>query len=74
MEKFKVSSVDPYERDVDGKIVRRLSRKELATKRRLAYEEHQKRVDIERVVSMETNRNERNAWKCRSYMANKLRQ
>lgn len=74
MEKFKVSSVDPYERDSDGKIVRRLSRKELATKRRLAYEEHQKRVDIERVVSMETNRNERNAWKCRSYMANKLRQ
>lgn len=74
MEKFKVSSVDPYERDADGKIVRRLSRKELATKRRLAYEDHQRRMDIEQVISMETNRNERNAWKCRSYMANKLRQ
>lgn len=74
MKKFKVSSVDPYERDADGKIVRRLSRKELAAKRRLAYEEYQKRVEIEQVISMETNRNERNAWKCRSYMANKLRQ
>lgn len=74
MEKFKVSSVDPYERDADGKIVRRLSRKELATKRRLAYEDHQRRMDIEQVISMETRKNERNAWKVRSYMANKLRQ
>lgn len=64
MEKFKVSSVD----------VRGLTRKEAAKKRRLAYEEHQRRMEIEQVISMETNRNERNAWKCRSYMANKLRQ
>lgn len=64
MERFRVSSVD----------VRGLSRKEAAKKRRLAYEEHQRRMEIEQVVSMETNRNERNAWKCRSYMANKLRQ
>lgn len=64
MEKFKVSSVD----------VRGLTRKEAAKKRRLAYEEHRRRMEIEQVISMETNRNERNAWKCRSYMANKLRQ
>ena len=64
MEKFKVSSVD----------VRGLTRKESAKKRRLAYEEHQRRMEIEQVISMETSRNERNAWKCRSYMANKLRQ
>lgn len=64
MEKFKVSSVD-----VSG-----LTRKEAAKKRRLAYEEHQRRMEIEQVISIETNRNERNAWKCRSYMANKLRQ
>ena len=74
MEKFKVSSVDPYERDADGKIVRRLTRRELAKKRRLAYEDHQKSMEIEQVISMETRKNERNAWKVRSYMANKLRQ
>ena len=54
--------------------VRGLSRKEAAKKRRLAYEEHQRRMEIEQVVSMETRKNERNAWKVRSYMANKLRQ
>lgn len=64
MERFKVSSVD-----VCG-----LSRKEAAKKRRLAYEEHQRRMEIEQVISMETRKNERNAWKVRSYMANKLRQ
>lgn len=64
MERFRVSSVD----------VRGLSRKEAAKKRRLAYEEHQRRMEIEQVISMETRKNERNAWKCRSYMANKLRQ
>lgn len=42
-------------------------------KKRAAYEK-QFQQELEEVISMETSRSRRNAWKVASYMANKERQ
>ena len=61
--------------------VRGLSRKEAEEKRRAAYKESvRQKVSMEfrkncrQAMSMEESRSERNAWKVRSYLANKERQ
>lgn len=54
--------------------VRGLSRKEAALKRNIAYKNWLLTQQIKEVVSIEESRNERNAWKVRSYLANKERQ
>lgn len=61
--------------------VKGLSRKEAEEKRRAAYKESVRRKismefhrDCKRTMDMEESRSERNAWKVRSYLANKERQ
>lgn len=61
--------------------VKGLSRKEAEAKRAEAYKEHLRRKssmefhkDCKRAMDMEESRSERNAWKVRSYLANKERQ
>lgn len=62
--RFRQNSVD----------VRGLSRKQAAIKRKQAYREWLQRKEMEQLWNMETNREERNAWKARSFLANKMRQ
>lgn len=64
MQKFQNHKVD----------VRKLSRKEAAIKRNIAYKNWLLTQQVKEVISTEQNRNERNAWKVRSYLANKERQ
>lgn len=61
--------------------VKGLSRKEAEAKRAEAYKEHLRRKssmefkkNCRQAMSMEESRSERNAWKVRSYLANKERQ
>lgn len=60
---------NPYKVDVRG-----LSRKQAAEKRKAAKKAFILEQGCKEVCRMETNRNERAAWKVRSFMANKLRQ
>lgn len=59
---------NPYSVNVKG-----LSRKQAAAARRRAKELWRMSREISEVVRIEENRNERNAWKVRSYLANKER-
>ena len=74
--KFKRNGFNAYYVPVRG-----LSRKEAEAKRAEAYKEHLRRKssmefhkDCKRAMDMEESRSERNAWKVRSYLANKERQ
>ncbi len=53
--------------------VRGLSRKEAKEKRKIDYRRWQLLQQLKEVISSEQNKNERNAWKVRSYLANKER-
>lgn len=54
--------------------VRGLSRREAARKRNLAYKNHRLSQGCRELIRQEESREERNAWKVRSYLANKERQ
>lgn len=53
--------------------VRGLSRKEAKEKRKIEYRRWQLSQQLKEVIAVEQNKNERNAWKVRSYLANKER-
>jgi len=53
--------------------VRGLSRKEAKEKRKIEYRRWQLSQQLKEVIASEQNKNERNAWKVRSYLANKER-
>lgn len=63
MKSFKSHKVD----------VRGLSRKEAKEKRKIEYRRWQLSQQLKEVIAVEQNKNERNAWKVRSYLANKER-
>lgn len=50
-----------------------LSRKEAKEKRKIEYRRWQLSQQLKEVIASEQNKNERNAWKVRSYLANKER-
>lgn len=54
--------------------VRGLSRREAARKRNLAYKNYRLSQGCRELIRQEESREERNAWKVRSYLANKERQ
>lgn len=53
--------------------VRGLSRKEAKEKRKIEYRRWQLSQQLKEAIASEQNKNERNAWKVRSYLANKER-
>lgn len=63
MKSFKSHKVD----------VRGLSRKEGKEKRKIEYRRWQLSQQLKEVIASEQNKNECNAWKVRSYLANKER-
>ena len=63
MKSFKSHKVD----------VRGLSRKEAKEKRKIEYRRWQLSQQLKEVIAVEQNKNERNAWKVRSFLAKKER-